>query len=146
MNGAKRVFCKSRTVTVRSLACATVIVLTAATVSSGGLFFGNGATAWKIYLSPQAADPEVFAAEELRSALKEISGAEFEVVVSESIPDSNAIVIGDLNHPKVREKASALGLAEGKVEEVAVYTFGDNLYLASGGCGGVFCRGGQPAG
>jgi hypothetical protein len=94
------------------------------------LFFHDGRTDWKIYLSPQAAPTETFAAEELRAALKKISGAEFEVLSSAEVPHRRAIIIGDLNNPQVQSRAEALNLRAGKVEAVAVYTLDGRLYLA----------------
>ncbi len=79
---------------------------------------------------PQAGPTEAFAAEELRDALKKISGADFEILVSATLPDRRAIVIGDLENPHVRSRADALNLRPDKVEEVAVYTLEGNLYLA----------------
>jgi hypothetical protein len=63
-------------------------------------FFHDGRTDWKICLSPHAAPMEAFAAEELRAALKKISGAEFEVLSSAEAPHRRAIIIGDLNNPQ----------------------------------------------
>jgi len=93
-------------------------------------FFHDGRTDWKIYLSPQAAPTETFAAEELRSALKKISGAEFEVLSSAEAPPRRAIIIGDLNNPQVQLRAEALNLHAGKVEQIAVSTLDGRLYLA----------------
>ncbi len=92
--------------------------------------FHDGRTDWKIYLSPQADPTETFAAEELHDALKKISGAEFEVLSSTSVPERRAIIIGDLKNPEVQRQAAALKLSPGKVEQVAVYTLGNRLYLA----------------
>ncbi|HCE42955.1 MAG TPA: hypothetical protein DET40_05360 [Lentisphaeria bacterium] len=93
-------------------------------------FFQDGRTVWKIYLSPQAEQTEVYAAKELQVALKKISGADFEVIAEENPPESNVIIIGDLKNPQVQAQAGALKLSAGKVEEVAVYTLGGRLYLA----------------
>jgi hypothetical protein len=93
-------------------------------------FFQDGRTVWKIYLSPQAEQTETYAAQELKTALKKISGADFEIVNAEKAPQSNAIIIGDLKNPEVQAKAGTLKLSPGKVEEVAVYTLGARLYLA----------------
>src|SRR4051794_17485141 len=60
------------------------------------VFFQDSRTDWKIYLSPQADPTEQFAAEELRDALKKISGATFEVVTSQPPPMRQAIILGDL--------------------------------------------------
>lgn len=111
--------------------CLAVLVLLAVRTSFGSeLFFQGGRTDWKIYLSPQADPTEIYAAEELRDALRKISGAEFEVLSSAKAPDSRAIIIGDLKNPEVQARAAALNLSPGKVEEVAVYTLGGRLYLA----------------
>ena len=93
-------------------------------------FFQNGKTKWKIYLSPQADQTEAYAARELRSALKKISGADFEVVPSKGAPESRAIIIGDLKNPEVQSQAHALKLSPGQAEELAVYTLAGRLYLA----------------
>ncbi|NLY99767.1 MAG: DUF4838 domain-containing protein [Pirellulaceae bacterium] len=108
-----------------------VFVLLMARVSLGSEpLFQDGRTDWKICLSPQAGPTEAFAAEELRDALKKISGADFEILVSATLPDRRAIVLGDLENPHVGSRAAALNLRPGDVEEVAVYTLDGNLYLA----------------
>lgn len=95
-----------------------------------GLFFQDGKTDWKIYLSPHAGQTETNAAQELRDALKKISGADFAVVSTEKAPESRAIIIGDLANQEVQAQAGALKLSPGNVEEVAVYTLAGRLYLA----------------
>jgi len=104
--------------------------MAAAIASAQEPFFQNGRTQWKIYRSPQADQTEVYAAQELRRALKKISGADFEVVSREGTPGGQAIIVGDLKNPEVRSQAGALRLTSGAVEEVAVYTLGERLYLA----------------
>ena len=100
------------------------------TSSAAEPFFQDGRTAWKIYLSPQAEQTETYAAQELQTALKKISGADFEIVNSGKAPQSNAIIIGDLKNPEVQAKSGALNISPGNVEETAVYTLDDRLYLA----------------
>jgi hypothetical protein len=104
----------------------TLLVLGMASASlAAEAFFDDGRTDWKIYLSPQAEPPELFAAEELRDALLKISNTRFEVVVAEVPPESRAIIIGDLKNPAVQAQAAALkiggggnlGLARGKHRE-----------------------------
>lgn len=108
-----------------------VFILGAAQAAFGNeVFFHDGRTDWKIYLSPQAAPTETFAAEELHAALHKISGAEFEVLSSADVPACRAIIIGDLNNPQVQSRAEALNLHAGKVEQVAVSTLDGRLYLA----------------
>lgn len=111
--------------------CLAVFILGAAQGAFGNeVFFHDGRTDWKIYLSPQAAPTETFAAEELHAALHKISGAEFEVLSSADVPACRAIIIGDLNNPQVQSRAEALNLHAGKVEQVAVSTLDGRLYLA----------------
>jgi len=111
--------------------CLAAFVILAAQTSVGGeVLFHDGRTDWKIYLSPQAEPTEVFAAEELREALKKISGADFEIVSTGKVPGQRAIVIGDLKNPQVQARATALILSPGKIEEMTVYTLAGRLYLA----------------
>lgn len=57
------------------LGLAGVLLLTAAAVSAQEPFFDDGKTEWKIYLSPEAGQTEVYAAQELQGALKKESCA-----------------------------------------------------------------------
>lgn len=116
-----------RIVTVSALL---VFVVPPAADARADVFFRDGRTDWKIYLSPRADPTEVFAAEELVRALKKISGASFEVVRTERPPAQRAIVIGDLSNPEVQARAADLKLRPGEVEQIAVYSRGGNLYLA----------------
>ncbi|HPM80077.1 MAG TPA: DUF4838 domain-containing protein [Candidatus Anammoximicrobium sp.] len=109
---------------------AALVLLAARTSLAEEMFFQDGRTDWKIYLSPQAEPTETFAAEELSVALKKISGADFEVLCSVEVPDRRTIIIGDLNNPQVQSRAEALHLRAGKVEEIAVRTLDGRLYLA----------------
>ena len=97
---------------------------------AGELLFQNGKTDWKIYLGPQTNQTEIFAAEELRDALKKMSGADFEIVSAEKAPKTKAIIIGSFDNPEVKTQAGALNLTTGKFEEIAVYTLNGRLYLA----------------
>lgn len=91
-------------------------------------FFHDGSTQWKIHVSDDAHMVVTYAAEELRDALKTISGADFEIVTS--APDGPAIIIGDQTNPLVQAQAAALKLDNGPEERIAVYTLGNQLYLA----------------
>ena len=115
---------------LRILCLTAFLVLATGPSLAEEVFFQDGRTDWQIYLSPQAEPAEVFAAEELRDALKKISGADFPVLTSVQVPERRAIIIGDLAHPEVQGQAAALRLGPGKVEQVAVYTLGGRLYLA----------------
>ena len=93
-------------------------------------FFDGGRTAWRLCLA-QTNEPAILhAATELTNALKRISGADFPVQCGGEVPARDAIVIGDLDHPLVRQQAQVLGLATGGVEQVAVRTLGGRLFLA----------------
>lgn len=96
----------------------------------GEVFFHEARTDWRICLSPQAQPAETYAAQELRDALRKISGADFELLTTDEPPEHHAIIIGDLNSPQVRAQAAALNLNAGPVEAIAVYTLGGRLYLA----------------
>lgn len=109
-----------------------VAAVALATVAARGdePLFQDGRTAWAIYLSPQADPTETFAADELRGALKKISGADFEIRTGAVPPTGPAIVIGTLDHPEIAVRAAALKLSADPVEQVAVYTLDGRLYLA----------------
>ena len=117
-----------------------VIGILAILLSAGGIcgsaqaqeaLFDNRKTEWKIYL-PAKADPvETYASEELQVALKKISGVDFMVVKGGEIPSRNAIILGSLeSSPEIKSKTVELKLNADKVEQLAVYTIGNNLYLA----------------
>lgn len=95
-------------------------------------FFADGKTEWKIFVAPDADPAVAYAAEELQTALKKISGADFEVVTGAE-PTGKAIIIGDLSNPEVNAHAARMKLDEkaGVVESVAVFTDKNRLYLAS---------------
>ena len=113
------------------MACIAVVVLLAANTSvAQDVLFGDGGTEWAIHVSADPDPTETYAAAELQSALKKISGADFEVIAGAGTPGPNTIVVGGLGNPAVRAQATALKLSPGKVEQVAVYALGDRLYLA----------------
>jgi len=93
------------------------------------VFFDQGKTDWKIYLSPAAEPAERYGAEELQRVLKKISGADFEIVSTEEKPVSHTIVLGDLAHPQVQEKARLLKLSPSQLEQISVFTLERCLYL-----------------
>lgn len=93
--------------------------------------FDNNKTEWKIYLPAEPGAVETYAAEELQVALKKVSGVDFMIVKGGEIPSQNAIVIGSLeSSPEVKSKSAELKLTTDEVEQLAVYTIGNTLYLA----------------
>jgi hypothetical protein len=120
----------SRAVLMMGVAGLLMVLWAARGAFGDDLFFHDGRTDWKIYLSPQAGATETFAAEELSIALKKISGADFEVLSSAQVPERRAIVIGDLENSEVEGRAAALKLSPGKVEQIVVCTLDGRLYLA----------------
>ena len=110
--------------------CLAVALCAALPAAAAEMLFDKGRTDWKICLSPQSGPTETYAAQELRGALRRISGVDFEVVSTANPPDVHAIIIGDLKDPAVQAQAAALKLTPGKVEQVAVRTLGGRLYLA----------------
>lgn len=107
-----------------------LLCLSATSLCGGEPLFQDGRTAWRICLSPEAEPAELYAAQELRQALRKVSGADFEILSSRDAPQSRAIIVGDLDNSEVRAQAGALKLRAGRTEQVAVYTLGERLYLA----------------
>ena len=92
--------------------CLAVFIVLAARGSLGSEpFFQDGRTDWKIYLSPQADPTETFAAEELRDALKKISGADFEVLSSDTCPTAGHRIGDQDHHRRPQEPGGASGRA-----------------------------------
>ena len=93
--------------------------------------FENGVTDWKIYIPEVPGKSTLYAAEELRDALKKASGADFQIVKNNVVPQSKAIVVGDLESSEaVKTLGDKLKLKQDEKEQLAVYTIGGNLYLA----------------
>ncbi len=93
-------------------------------------FFSAGQTTWRICVA-EAAEPAVrHAVEELTNALAKISGIDFPVQVGGEVPEGEAIVIGDLTHALVRRHSRELQLAPDEIEQTAVKTIGNRLFLA----------------
>jgi hypothetical protein len=61
---------------------------------AGDWFFKDGKTEWKIYLPEKSGITEKFAARELKTMLKKISNADFEIISGSRAPAKNAVVIG----------------------------------------------------
>jgi hypothetical protein len=97
-------------------------------------FFKNGKTDWNIVISEHAKKTEVYAAEELATALKKISGANFPIVYK-AIKQNNNIYVGTPASLKEIRNAN-LNLNKNNEQAMAVYIKNNNLYLA-----GMFPRG-----
>jgi len=93
----------------------------------GKPLFWNGQTEWTVCLPAQANETEQFAAKELVSFLKGVSGVDFPVRSGEEIPGKNAIVLG--THEDFPAMAERLEIATGNEQKVSICTVGDNLYL-----------------
>ena len=110
---------------------AAAFALAAVTAAADGTLFENGKTSWRIQLPTKAAPAETYAAMELKTALKKISGADFVIVVGDAAPKAGAIVLGSLEtSPAVKAKAAELKLSPDKTERTATYALDGNLYLA----------------
>ena len=93
--------------------------------------FDSGATSWRIWVSDKAGKVENYAAEELQTALKKISGVDFAIEKSPAPEGKGNLVIAS---PETFEKLpESLKLSPGKVEELAYATIDGNLYLC-GNC------------
>ncbi len=101
----------------------------AATPGIGRELIRDGRTDYAIVVGEGAAPPERFAAEELASHLRQMSGAEFPVRVSEGALPDRAIVLG------FGREAEALGVkADEKLgtDGYVIRTVGDRLVIAGG--------------
>ena len=87
--------------------------------------FENGASAWRIVCAASATAPEKYAAEELQTYLKKISGAELPIVQTAAENDA-AIVVGTIaTMPKLKD----FGLSESSTEQILVRLEGNRLYF-----------------
>ncbi len=95
-----------------------ILTILAFTVRADEWFFKDGKTAWKIYLPEKAGITEKYAAQELKTMLKKISGADFRIINGGKIPAQSAVVIGPSG------KA-----APDKLDSFSIDTSKGNLYL-----------------
>ena len=91
--------------------------------------FDNGKTDWQIVIPVKADAAEKYAAAELQTALKKISGAEFPIVSSDEVKPRQ-IIIGSLaTAPAVQKQINALKLKKSNTEMISVKTLDGALYL-----------------
>ncbi|MBO5821688.1 MAG: hypothetical protein J6R86_01585 [Lentisphaeria bacterium] len=96
----------------------------------GGVLFENGKSDWQIVIPTKPDAAEKYAATELQTFLKKISGAELAIVNSDEAK-SRQIIIGSLDTSSaVRKNAATLNLEKGNTETVAVKKLDGALYLA----------------
>lgn len=109
-----------------SLYCAAFLAFCAAAAP----LFENGKTQWKIILPDNAGTEINYAASELSTALKKISGADFAVSTAAQ-PKYNIFLGTPETSPAIKELANRFKLSSTEeTETVAVYAASDNLYLA----------------
>ena len=104
------------------------VLLLSSTVAAP--LFENGKTQWQIVLPENPGNEISYAASELTAALKKISGADF---VSKSTPgkEFNIYLGTPATSPAVAKLAARFKLPDANaIETVAVYTVGNDLYLA----------------
>ncbi|MDD4099140.1 MAG: DUF4838 domain-containing protein [Lentisphaeria bacterium] len=93
--------------------------------------FDNGKTAWEIRLPAQPTAPEQYAAEELQTTLRKISGAELPIALTDAIAPGPAIVIGTPQSSReIAQHAVTLRLDASASEAIAVKIMDDKLVLA----------------
>lgn len=102
----------------------------AVSAANAATLFDNGKTDWQIVIPVKADAAESYAAKELQTALKKISGADFAVINSDEAKPGQ-IIIGSLaTSPAVQKQEKALGLKKSNTEMLAVKTLNNTLYLA----------------
>jgi|GEM_PF-6595082 len=84
---------------------------------------------WNIQVGPGAAETELFAAEELRNALKQILNTDFPIIRR---GDSGAVIIGTpVSHPEIARQQPILKLDPASDrDQIAVFTLNGKLVLA----------------
>ena len=109
-----------------SLLCA----LFCAAAASAAALFDNGKSDWQIVIPVKADAAEKYAADELQTFLKKISGVTLPVINSDTIAKKQ-IIIGSLaTSPVIQQKAALLKLVKSNTEMVSVKTIDGALYLA----------------
>jgi hypothetical protein len=106
----------------------TTMAVLLAGMAWGQELFKDGKTDWDIWISPTAGSTEKYAAQELQTALRKISGIEFKISPSENPPASNAVVIASLESCK--QLPAALGITADQKEISVVRLLDGKLYLA----------------
>ena len=96
----------------------------------GGVLFENGKSDWQIAIPVKPDAAEKYAATELQTFLKKISGAELPIVNSDDAKPKQ-IIIGSLDTSNaVKKNAAALKLKKSNTETIAVKKLDGALYLA----------------
>ena len=107
--------------------CCSVLLISGAVAAP---LFENGKTQWQIVLPENPGNEITYAASELSTALKKISGADF---ISKSTPAKqfNIYLGTPATSPAVAKLAANFKLPDANsIETVAVYAVGNDLYLA----------------
>ena len=103
--------------------------LICAAVAHGGVLFDNGKSDWQITIPVKADAAEKYAATELQTFLKKISGVTLPIVSSDEAAPKK-IIIGSLETSSaIQQKAKALKLVKSNTEMVSVKTLDGALYL-----------------
>ncbi len=89
----------------------------------------NGASEYVIVRSANATETEVYAAEELQSYLKKISGAKLSIVTDKKAATEKEIVVGKTN----RESTGAFNRTELGEDGFVIKTTGSKVWLVGGG-------------
>lgn len=91
--------------------------------------FESGKSAWSIRLSPQASEPEKFAASELQRVIAAASGVKLPIEIAQDGKE-NTIVIGTpQTSAGIREIAAENGLNDSSRDAIAIIRRNDTLYL-----------------
>ncbi|MBO4648459.1 MAG: DUF4838 domain-containing protein [Lentisphaeria bacterium] len=107
------------------------LLLSALLLSAAAPLFQNGKSEWKIVIPAKPHMTENYAAEEFRDTLKKVSGVTLPIEKTDAVPAKNAVVIGTIDTcPAVKKLSSEFKLTPGKIEQIAIFTRGGNLYLA----------------
>lgn len=118
---------------MRRLVCGTLAAVFSAgtALSAGEKLFENGKSDFRIVIPAQPHDSELKAAADFQDAVRKMSGVTLPVEKTDAVPEKNAVVIGSLKTCEaVRKLKNELKLDTKKLEKLAVYTRGGNLYLA----------------
>ena len=101
--------------------------------SAAEYLFKDGKSDWKIVLPTMPQRVEAYAAGELQSTLKAISGAELPIVLTDTLPERRAIILGSIDSPleAVRKVARQMGCVKSKDDLVGMRTHNGNLYLVA---------------
>ena len=106
-----------------------ILTLFAFAAANAAALFDTGKTDWQIVIPVKADAAEKYAAKELQTALKKISGVDFAIVNSDGAK-AGQIIIGSLvTSPAVQKMAQTLALKKSNTEMLSVKTANGALYL-----------------